>query len=125
MRKKILLIEDNPQNRYLETFILKKNGFEIYAAEDGESGIHLAGSIQPDLILLDIQLPKMDGFTVARILRKNPKLNAVPIVAVTSLAMVGDKERILSAGCSGYIDKPIDPDTFIDQIFIALSKSGP
>jgi CheY-like chemotaxis protein len=69
--------------------------------------------LKPDLILLDIQLPEMDGYAVARELRKDPDLAMVPIVAVTSYAMVGDRERVLSAGCSGYIEKPIDPATFV------------
>lgn len=109
---KILIIEDNEQNLYLETFILEKNGHQIIQARSGERGIALAVSEHPDLILLDIQLPGMDGYTVAQQLRKNPGITDIPIVAVTSYAMTGDRERILEAGCSGYIEKPINPDTF-------------
>ena len=76
----------------------------------------MAGQAEPDLILLDIQLPEMDGYVVAQALRSNPVLDGVPIVAVTSYAMVGDRERILSAGCTGYIEKPINPDTFVAQV---------
>lgn len=108
----ILIIEDNEQNLYLETFILEKNGHEIIQARSGETGIALAAQNQPDLILLDIQLPGMDGYTVAQELRKKPEIAHIPIVAVTSYAMTGDRERILEAGCSGYIEKPINPDTF-------------
>jgi len=122
MKKRVLLIEDNAQNRYLETFLLEKNGFEIYPAEGGESGIRLAETLGPDLILLDLQLPDMDGYAVARALRNNVRLKNIPIVAVTSYAMAGDKERILNAGCNDYIEKPIDPDTFIAQIVQSLSK---
>jgi CheY-like chemotaxis protein len=109
---KILIIEDNEQNMYLETFILQKQGHEILQARSGEMGIALAAQQAPDLILLDIQLPGMDGYTVARELRKNAVSAHIPIIAVTSYAMAGDRESILSSGCTGYIEKPINPDTF-------------
>ena len=113
---KILIIEDNEQNLYLETFILQKHGHEIVQARSGEKGILLAAQSNPDLILLDIQLPGMDGYTVAEQLRQNPALATIPIVAVTSYAMTGDRERILEAGCTGYLEKPINPDTFHQDI---------
>ena len=113
---KILIIEDNEQNLYLETFILQKNGHEVLQARNGEKGIALAAQTEPDLILLDIQLPGMDGYTVSEELRKNPKLANTPIIAVTSYAMPGDRERILAAGCTSYIEKPINPDTFHMEI---------
>jgi len=113
---KILIIEDNEQNLYLETFILQKNGHEVIQARSGEKGIAVAAQIFPDLILLDIQLPGMDGYTVAEELRKNPKIADIPIIAVTSYAMPGDRERILEAGCADYIEKPINPDTFHAEI---------
>ena len=116
MKKKILVIEDNEQNLYLVRFILERNGYEVFAAMDGESGIDLAASLRSDLILLDIQLPVMDGHTVARNLRRNPNLADTPIVAVTSYAMPGDREKVTEAGCNGYIEKPIDPDTFTVKI---------
>lgn len=116
MKKKILYIEDNEQNLYLVTFILEKGGYEVCAARDGQEGINLAAEIKPDLILLDIQLPLMDGYTVARQLRSNPALSEIPIVAVTSYAMAGDREKAISAGCNGYIEKPINPDTFMQQV---------
>jgi two-component system, cell cycle response regulator DivK len=113
---KILIIEDNEQNLYLETFILQKNGHEIIHARNGESGIALAAQALPALILLDIQLPGMDGYTVAKELQENPILAVIPIIAVTSYAMAGDRERILEAGCAGYIEKPINPETFHAEI---------
>jgi len=122
MKTKILYIEDNEQNMYLVTFILEKHGYEICAATDGQEGIDLAARIMPDLILLDIQLPCMDGYTVARQLRTNPDLAATPIVAVTSYAMAGDRDKALAAGCNGYIEKPINPDTFVLQIEQHLPK---
>jgi len=115
-KSQILVIEDNEQNLYLITFILEKNGYQVVQARDGREGVELAGQVRPALILLDIQLPVMDGYAVARELRNNPALADIPIIAVTSYAMVGDRERILAAGCSGYIEKPINPDTFITQI---------
>jgi CheY-like chemotaxis protein len=116
MKPKILLIEDNEQNLYLATFLLEKSGFEVVPARSGPEGIALAARIQPDLIILDIQLPLMDGYAVAGELRRNLALNEVPIVAVTSYAMAGDRERSLAAGCNGYIEKPINPETFRSEI---------
>lgn len=120
MNRKILVIEDNAQNLYLVTFILEKHGYTVYQATSGDDGLCLANEVRPDLILLDIQLPVMDGYTVARELKKNPLLFSIPIIAVTSYAMPGDKETALKAGCSGYIEKPIDPDTFMDQVELHL-----
>ena len=114
--QRILVIEDNEQNMYLTTFLLENAGFEVLQAEDGVAGIDLAESRRPDLILLDIQLPKMDGHEVARRLTANPVTEAIPIVAVTSYAMVGDRQKSIEAGCTGYIEKPIDPETFVDDV---------
>jgi CheY-like chemotaxis protein len=116
MSSRILIIEDNEQNLYLITFLLEKNKYEVIQARNGRQGIDLAKHVNPTIILLDIQLPEMDGYTVAKELRNNPELADVPIVAVTSYAMIGDRERIIDAGCTGYIEKPINPDTFISQI---------
>ncbi|PKO11581.1 MAG: response regulator [Chloroflexi bacterium HGW-Chloroflexi-10] len=113
---KILIIEDNENNMYLETFILEKNGHSVLQARKGEDGIRLAIQEIPDVILLDIQLPEMDGYTVARSLRQMKELANLPIIAVTSYAMVGDRENIIEAGCSDYIEKPINPDTFMSQM---------
>lgn len=109
---RILIIEDNEQNLYLQTFILQKNGHDVIQANSGEAGIARAARELPDLILLDIQLPGMDGYAVAKALRKNPAIAHVPIIAVTSYAMPGDRERILASGCASYIEKPINPETF-------------
>lgn len=116
MKQKILVIEDNEQNLYLITFILEKGGYLVLQARDGREGIEMASQTNPILILLDIQLPRMDGYAVARALRSDPKLAEVPIVAVTSYAMVGDKEQVLAAGCTGYIEKPINPETFMAEV---------
>ena len=116
MKPKILVIEDNEQNLYLISFILEKNGYQVIPARDGREGIDLAGQVKPALIILDIQLPVMDGYEVARQLSGNTETQDIPIVAVTSHAMVGDREKTIAAGCTGYIEKPIDPGTFIDEI---------
>ena len=116
MKPRILLIEDNDQNRYMATFLLEKHGYEVVPAVDGPAGIELAAKVQPRLILLDIQLPQMDGYTVACELRRNPALSGIPIVAVTSYAMMGDREKALAAGCDGYLEKPINPETFVADV---------
>lgn len=116
MKSRVLLIEDNEANRYLATFLLENAGFEVAQASSGAAGIEAARRCVPDLILLDIQLPTMDGYAVARHLRTNPDLGRVPIVAVTSYAMVGDREKAMAAGCDGYLEKPIDPATFIADV---------
>jgi two-component system, cell cycle response regulator DivK len=112
----VLLIEDNAQNRYLVTFLLEAHAYKVVPASDGALGIDLAGRLLPQLILLDIQLPVMDGYAVARALRSNPGLRDTPIVAVTSYAMSGDREKAIAAGCNGYIEKPINPETFVGEI---------
>lgn len=124
MSKKILYIEDNEQNLYLVTFLLEKHGYQVCSAMDGQQGIDLAATEKPDLILLDIQLPGMDGYAVAHALRSNSELAATPIVALTSYAMAGDREKALAAGCTGYIEKPINPDIFIRQLEHHLQHQG-
>lgn len=114
--KTVLIIEDNEQNAYLARFLLEKHGYAVVVATDGVSGIEVARRITPALVLLDIQLPGMDGYEVARQLRSHPNLSRIPIVAVTSYAMTGDRERVLAAGCTGYIEKPINPDTFMSDV---------
>jgi CheY-like chemotaxis protein len=116
MSRRVLLIEDNEQNRYLLTFLLERHGYEVRAAGDGAVGIAMARDYAPALILLDIQLPRMDGYAVARALRAQQASAAIPIVAVTSYAMPGDREKALDAGCDAYLEKPIDPATFAAQI---------
>jgi len=116
MNRIILVIEDNEQNRYLVTFLLEKQGYTVLAAADGRTGVARASAARPDLILLDIQLPEMDGYAVAQALRAEPALRTTPIVAVTSYAMPGDREKALAAGCDGYIEKPITPETFVGEI---------
>jgi FOG: CheY-like receiver len=124
MKQKVLVIEDNEQNIYLLTFILEAYGYQVFQARDGAAGVLSAKQVLPDMILLDIQLPVMDGYTVARELRKIIELAKTPIIAITSYAMPGDRENSLNAGCSGYIEKPINPDTFINQIKEYMNING-
>ena len=116
MKARILLIEDNAQNRYLVQFLLEQRGHEVFQAQTGPQGLEMAAQVRPDLILLDIQLPGMDGHAVARALKADAALNAIPIVAVTSYAMLGDREKCLAAGAAGYLEKPIDPATFVAEV---------
>jgi CheY-like chemotaxis protein len=116
MKRTVLLIEDNEHNRYLATFLLEHLGYAVVQAADGSRGIEAAQTCRPAMILLDIQLPTMDGYDVARALRRNQALRDTPIVAITSYAMPGDREKAMVAGCTGYIEKPIDPETFIAQL---------
>ncbi|MDP2137339.1 MAG: response regulator [Candidatus Didemnitutus sp.] len=116
MNRKILLVEDNESNRYLATFLLERAGFTVVHAPDGSAALALAATADPALILLDIQLPGMDGYAVARALRDLPALGAVPIIAVTSYAMTGDREKALEAGCNTYLEKPINPETFVAEV---------
>lgn len=116
MNRTLLVIEDNEQNLYLMRFLLEKNGYTVISAETGRKGIEMALAHQPLAILLDIQLPEMDGYAVAAELKHNESLSAIPIVAVTSYAMAGDRERVLAAGATGYIEKPINPESFVAEM---------
>jgi CheY-like chemotaxis protein len=114
--KRILVIEDNETNIYLVGFILKKNDYEVIEARSGEEGVELAIKEKPDLILMDIQLPGIDGLEATRRIRESEAEEEVPIIALTSYAMTGDRDKSLAAGCTGYIEKPINPDTFMGEI---------
>ena len=117
--KKVLVVEDNEKNMYLISFILEKMGHRVLQADSGEKGIELASREQPDLILMDIQLPGIDGLEATKRIRQS---GDVPIIAITSFAMTGDRERLLAAGCNGYIEKPINPETIMGEIAAYLEK---
>ena len=125
MSRTILIIEDNEQNMYMMRFLLEKNGFSVAGAQDGMAGLEAARRLLPQAILLDIQLPAMDGYAVAAELRKDPLLQAIPIIAVTSYAMPGDREKVMAAGADGYIEKPINPETFVAEIRSFLPTQSP
>jgi len=115
------LVEDNAENRYLTTFLLERGGYRVVSVIDGRDVVAIAARSNPVAILLDIQLPGMDGYAVAQSLRKEAQFNGVPIVAVSSYAMVGDRKKALAAGCDAYIEKPFDPSTFVADIEAILS----
>ena len=121
MKLKALIIEDNEQNMYMLTFLLKANNYDVIQTFNGTDGIKTALTTNPDVILLDIQLPEIDGYQVAEELRKEPGMADVPIIAVTSHAMVGDREKAIKSGATGYIEKPIDPDNFIQRMEACFS----
>jgi two-component system cell cycle response regulator DivK len=114
--KKILIIEDNEKNLYLLRFLIEKLGHRVVAAQDGGTGVLMALQEKPDIILMDIQLPVMDGYEATRRIRQSDELKDVPIIAITSYAMVGDREKTLAAGCTDYIEKPIQPEMFIQKL---------
>ncbi|OIO71229.1 MAG: response regulator [Zetaproteobacteria bacterium CG12_big_fil_rev_8_21_14_0_65_55_1124] len=119
-----LIIEDNDDNMALISFILQKGGYDLIEARTGEEGVDLALQHKPDLIILDIQLPGIDGFEVLRRIRTSESNGSIPIIAMTSYAMTGDRERLLAAGCNGYIEKPIDPAKVMDQIRAVIGKKA-
>lgn len=121
--KTALVIEDNDNNMALITFILEKQGYATLKAENGKKGIALAKTERPAFIILDIQLPDMDGIEVLRAIRASEADGAIPIIAMTSYAMSGDKERLMEAGCNGYIEKPIDPAAVGRQIGEILQEN--
>ena len=114
--KRILVVEDNEKNMYLIGFILRNNSYEVIEAHTGEEGVELAKKEKPDLVLMDIQLPGIDGLETTRRIRESEVDSETPIVALTSYAMTGDKEKALNAGCTGYLEKPINPETFMTDI---------
>jgi CheY-like chemotaxis protein len=116
MKPRVLLIEDNEANRHLATFLLERTGCEVHHAGDGAHGLALAASLHPTLIILDIQMPEMDGYEVATHLRADPATAAIPILVVTSYAQAGDRQRALALGVSDYLEKPFEPDEFIARV---------
>jgi two-component system cell cycle response regulator DivK len=124
MQPVILYVEDNADNRLLVRRILQAEGYEVVEAEDAFRAVERIKSTRPDLILMDINMPDVDGYTLTKRLKQLPHLAGVPIVAMTANVMKGDKERTLAAGCDGYIQKPIDVDNLPNQIhqFLSLSK---
>ena len=114
--KKILIVEDNNTNLYMMTFMLEKAGYKTVSARNGAESIKIATFEKPDLILMDMQMPIMDGYEATKQLKANDETKQIPIIALTSYAMAGDKEKTLNAGCDGYIEKPIDPEKILSEI---------
>lgn len=116
MPARILVIEDNKDNLELMSYLLNSFGYTVLTAVNGKEGLEIARRQLPDLIICDIHLPEVDGYEVARHLKNHPALKAIPLIAVTALAMVGDRDKVLAAGFNAYISKPIDPETFVEQV---------
>jgi len=114
--RKVLVIEDNADNLKIVTYSLQRAGYTVIGAERGEEGIALALKERPLFILMDINLPGIDGIETAKKIRNSETEGSIPIIAITSYAMTGDRDRILAAGFNGYIEKPIDPIRIVDQI---------
>jgi two-component system, cell cycle response regulator DivK len=112
----ILVVEDQEDNRQILRDLLGNAGYELTEAENGEEAITAAGKQRPDLILMDIQLPIMDGYEATRLIRTNPDLRSVPIIAVTSYALAGDEDKALAAGCDGYVTKPYSPRDLLAKV---------
>jgi two-component system cell cycle response regulator len=123
MAARILVIEDNHANLELMVYLLKAFGYTPLTATQGDVGLDIARRDKPDLIICDIQMPGMDGYAVAKLLKENQHLASVPLVAVTAYAMVGDREKVLAAGFDGYLSKPIDPQTFVATVESFIPRS--
>jgi two-component system, cell cycle response regulator DivK len=122
--KRILLVEDNAANMTLATFLLQSAGYEVITATDAETGVGLARTQSPSLILMDIQLPGMDGLQATAQLRADESTRGIPVIALTALAMKGDEARILAAGCDGYIAKPLDYKSFLATVADYLARAS-
>ncbi len=123
---RILVVEDNLMNMELAVDLLRFQGYEIFTAQTGKEALEIAAREELDLVLMDVQLPGMDGLAVTKILKENPKTKHIPVVALTAHAMKGDEERMLEEGCAGYIPKPIDTREFPKAVekFISKNKEG-
>lgn len=123
-RATILYVEDNPDNRMLIRRVLAADGFTIHEAASASEALSKLRTLRPDLILMDINMPEMDGYTLTAHIRELPNLGSIPIIALTANVMKGDKEKSLQAGCDGYIQKPIDIDTITAQIERFLKRNA-
>ena len=118
----VLVVEDNAQNLYLATYLLENAGFRVLSATDGINGVAMAKEGMPDIVLMDILLPGVDGYEATRRLKSDPATVGIPVVALTAYSMEGDEQSALAAGCDGYISKPIDPSDFVTKVTLFLSR---
>lgn len=114
--ERIVLVEDNVMSRRLAQFLLKSEGYIVYEATNGKEALELVKAHLPDLVLMDLQLPELDGFSTTRMLKQDATTKDIPVVALTAYAMKGDAERASEAGCDGYITKPIDKKEFLEIV---------
>jgi two-component system cell cycle response regulator DivK len=119
--KVVLHIEDNFENRMLVRRLLQSAGFTVHEADCAYQALDLLKTLQPDLILMDINMPDMDGYALTNEIKKLPSVRQIPIVAITANVMRGDREKVFQAGCNGYIEKPIDVDKFLDQVALFIN----
>ena len=120
---RILLVEDNEMNRDMLSRRLQRKGFEVIVAEDGDEGVELARTASPDLVLMDVSLPGMDGHEATRVLKADEATSSIPIIALTAHAMSGDREKSLAAGCDDYDTKPVELARLLGKIQVLLGKS--
>jgi two-component system cell cycle response regulator len=123
---RVLVVEDKLENLDLMVYLLEAFGHEVLVARDGAEGVETVGSARPDMVVMDLQMPVMDGYEAAACIKAHRELRHIPLVAVTAYAMVGDRERALAAGFDGYVSKPIDPQNFVrylDGLLPASPKS--
>jgi two-component system cell cycle response regulator DivK len=123
MTPTVLLVDDNEVNRYLAQYVLEQAGMRVYAAANGNEAMYLARTYRPSVVLMDIQMPVLDGYAATEALKADPDLRAIPVVALTTFADDGDRLRAMSAGCIGHIAKPIDPVKFVDQVRAVLAPA--
>jgi CheY-like chemotaxis protein len=123
-KARILLVEDNEQNRFLATFLLEQAGLKVVHATNGPQGLEKARTENPDLVLLDIQLPGIDGYEVFKKMQEDPELRKIPVVAVTSYAMQGERQKTFDMGFAGYLEKPINVSSFAKQVTAFLPNGG-
>ena len=122
--EKILLVEDNPVNRRLAEFLLRSQGYQVCQATTAQEAFEMLQTERPDLIVMDIQLPGMDGLEATKKLKEEPATAGIPVLAVTSYAMTGDREKALAVGCAAYITKPLDKTTFVREVATHLRGKG-
>ena len=116
MKARVLLVEDNENNRYLARFLLEREGCTVAVAENGKQALDAARQDKPDLVVMDIQMPELDGYETAERFKSEPALADIPLVGVSSFAMAGDRAKALKVGFTAYIEKPINPDTFAQEV---------
>ncbi len=122
MAKRILVVEDNPLNRYLVTFLLEQQGYEMLVAEDGAQALEMLESDIPDLILMDMQLPKVDGYEATRRIKTDGRFSSIPLVALTAHSMPRDRQRAVDAGCDEFVTKPVDGDGLLALVGKLLAE---
>jgi CheY-like chemotaxis protein len=121
---RVLVVEDKAENLDLMTYLLTAFGHEVLAARNGVEGVELTAAARPDLVVMDLQMPEMDGFEAARLIKGDRDLTQIPLIAVTAYAMVGDRDTVLAAGFDGYMTKPIEPEAFVRELERFLPKEA-